>query len=241
MIKNFVPIIIPLLLAASFWQIFIKPDNIYWAGAVAVILIFSAGRILAGKYFFQFFRSWVNLSLVYVAQILFSILLISDVLRNWLVVVWVIFWAIILWLLKNYFQKLKNINDLDYLAFNRFFYYLGFWLLASSLYYLIIFINFSLIYSLVILFVASYLWGRELMILAEEKINRYFIWLVLFTSLQIWLALYLMPISFLVAGAIATLWFFFIMDFTISQEKNFRRYLTLFLTSVLILLISSII
>lgn len=79
-------------------------------------------------------------------------------------------------------------------------YYLGFWLLATSLYYFVIFINFSLLYTIIILLLAIYLWGREIMIFADEPINKYFIWLVVFTSAQVLLVLYLLPISFLWPG-----------------------------------------
>ena len=67
------------------------------------------------------------------------------------------------------------------------------------------------------------------------------IWFVLFLSAQILWILYLLPISFYVAGTIATLWLFFIIDSAISDHRYFKRYLSLFLLSIIILIFTAII
>jgi hypothetical protein len=137
--------------------------------------------------------------------------------------------------------KLKDINDLDYLSFNRFLYYLSFWLLSCSLYYLIIFINFSVVYSLGILLVATYWWSKEIMMFNNVQLPKFFIWLVLLTVAEILLALYLMPLGFYVAGTIATIWLFFVLELLLLRSRHFIRYLLLFLAAVIMLLITSII
>lgn len=235
------PFITPLLLLFGWWQILDNTDSVYWVSGLSLVLIWLTGRWLSRHYFWQFIYLWINLSLVYLAQVLFSILLISTTAKYWLVIIWTIIWLVVFWLLKNYFNKLKKINDLDYLSFNRFLYYLGFWLLATSIVYLIIFINFSLWYGLLILLVATYLWSRELLIMAEEETSKYFIWLLLLTTAQVFIATYLLPLNFLISGTIIALWYFFIVDFTITREKKFNKYLLLFLGAIFILLLSSII
>ncbi len=238
---SLLPFITAILLLVSFWQILSNTDGIFWFSGIAVLLIWLTGQRLARRRFWQFIHLWVNLSLVYLAQVLFTILLISDPVKYWLVIVWTLIWAGVFWLLRNYFLKLKDINDADYLSFNRFLYYLGLWLLATSLFYWITFINFSLWYGLLILLVAIWLWTRELLLMAEETVGKYFLWLLLLLTGQIFLATYLLPLSFLVSGTIIALWYYFMMDFIISREKKFKKYLFFFLAGVFILMLISFI
>ena len=240
MSKVLIPFITPILLTLGFWRIFTKPGSIYWITIASIVLIMLTGRILARSNFIRFFRLWINLAAVYIAQVLFMILLTSDAMRYWLAIIWLIVWSIVFWLLYHYFARLKNINDLDYLSFNRFLYYLSFWLLSCSLYYLIIFINFSVVYSMAIMLVAIYIWSKEIMIFTGEKLPHYFIWLLLLTSVEVLLALYLMPLSFYIAGTIATLWIFFVLELLLLRSKHFIRHLCVFLVVVSFLLVSSI-
>ena len=239
MFQSLVPFITPLLLALSFWQIFSHPRSIFIIVPLAILLIWWTGKLLSRRYFLKFSRLWLNLSLVYVSQVLFVILLSSDIKRYWLTVVWVIIWGFILWLLRGYFRKLKEVNDLDYLAFNRFLYYLAFWLLTTSIFYLVVFINFSVIYSLIILLLATYLWAGEIIMFAGDNIDKRSIWLIILTTTQILWALYLLPLGFYIAGTIATLWIFFILELILSRSKHFIRYLGLFLVVVLLVFITA--
>ena len=241
MLKKLIPFITPLLMTIGFWQIFSRPASVFVIGGISILLIIITGKILAKQNFIRFFRLWINLSLVYFTQVLFMIVLTSDSLRYWLSILWLLVWILVFWLLRNYFVKLKDINDLDYLSFNRFLYYLSFWLLSCSLYYLIIFINFSVVYSLGILLVATFWWSKEIMMFNNVQLPKFFIWLVLLTVAEILLALYLMPLGFYVAGTIATIWLFFVLELLLLRSRHFIRYLLLFLAAVIMLLITSII
>jgi hypothetical protein len=241
MLKKLLPFITPLLLTFGFWRIFSEPASVWVIGPISVLLIVITGKILSKYNFLRFFRLWVNLALVYFAQVLFMIVLTSDNLRYWLSILWLLIWIMVFWLLRNYFIKLKDINELDYLSFNRFLYYLSFWLLSSSLFYLIIFINFSLVYSLLILVITAYWWGKEILMFNNAQLPRFFIWLVLLTVAEILLALYLMPLGFYVAGTIATIWLFFVLELLLLKSKHFIRYLLLFLGAIVILLVTSIV
>ncbi len=239
--RNLLPFIVPFLLAVGWWQILDNPDLVFWVSVLSVALIWLTGRSLARRHFWQYLRLWINLSLVYLAQGAFLILLLSNSAKYWLLVLWVVIWLAVFWLLKNYFQKLKNITDTDYLSFNRFLYYLAFWLLTTSIFYWIIFIQFSLWYGLGLVLVAGYLWTRELLLLAEEEVSPYFIWLLLLLTAQVFLAAYLLPLSFLLGGTIVSLWYYFIVDFVINRERKFKKYLFFFLGGLVIILISSFI
>ena len=132
MLKKLIPFITPLLMTIGFWQIFSRPASVFVIGGISILLIIITGKILAKQNFIRFFRLWINLSLVYFTQVLFMIVLTSDSLRYWLSILWLLVWILVFWLLRNYFVKLKDINDLDYLSFNRFciIYLFGFCLVA---------------------------------------------------------------------------------------------------------------
>ena len=50
-----------------------------------------------------------------------------------------------------------------------------------------------------------------------------------------------MPLGFYVAGTIATIWLFFVLELLLLRSRHFIRYLLLFLAAVIMLLITSII
>ena len=79
------------------------------------------------------------------------------------------------------------------------------------------------------------------MMFNNVQLPKFFIWLVLLTVAEILLALYLMPLGFYVAGTIATIWLFFVLELLLLRSRHFIRYLLLFLAAVIMLLITSII
>lgn len=239
MLQTLLPFISPILLAFGFWRFFVKPDSFWFLAFLSILLIILTIKILAKKHFLHFFRLWINLSIVYLAQILFLIVVNLATWRYILTVFYVLLWFAIFWLIAKYFKSLKDINDLDYLAFTRFLYYLSFWQLACTFYYLIVFINFSPWLSLLLFLVLALFFAKEIFLL-NEKIVSGFIVLLLFTLAQVFLALFLMSISFYVAGTIAALWFFFLLEWSLASFKSFMQWLVIFLVASAALLISSL-
>lgn len=239
MMQVLLPFISPILLAFGFWRFFVKPDSFWLLVFLSVLVVIITIRILAKKHFLHFFRLWVNLSIVYLAQILFLIVVNVAAWRYILTVIYILIWLAVFWLIAKYFKNLKDINDLDYLAFTKFLYYLSFWQLACSFYYLIVFINFSLWLSLILLLMLAWFFAKEIFLL-NEKIIKGFIWLLLFTLLQVFLAFYLIPISFYVAGTMTALWFFFMIEWSLESLKSFSQWLWFFLGAIIILLVSSL-
>lgn len=240
MLKFVVPILNPLVLFVTWWLFFYSQQGIIWIIAVALLAILVSTRILAGNRFGQYKLLWINLITVYVSQLLFLLLATSDNVRYGLAFLLVIIWAIIWWLLKNYFQNLKEVSQLDYLSFNRFFYYLGFWFLITSLYALIVFLNLSPWIAIALAVVVSWLWVRDIIKVIAGPSQAY-TWFIMLILVQILAVLYLLPISFYVGGTIATLWLFFIIDSVVLEYKYFKRYLSLFLLSIIILIFTAII
>src|SRR3989339_407331 len=76
----------PLLLALNFWRFFTKPGSIWWVVVISLLILVIMEYWVAGKYFWNFLQLWFNLSLVFISQILFMILLTNDILRYWLMI-----------------------------------------------------------------------------------------------------------------------------------------------------------
>jgi len=239
MVKHLSIFISPLILLAGFWSLFYSQQEIhYWLIAIAIVVILLVGRILARNKFFKFKILWINLIIVYISQLLFLLLLISGGLRYLLSFVFALLWLLIWWLMFKYFENIIDVESSNYLEVNKFFYYLGFWFLATSLYSLVIFLHFSLLYAWLILMVASFLWAFDIMRVKQE-LNWTYLIFTLFLLSQILAVGYLLPVNFYVPGTIATLWFFFIIDSTVNVLKSFRLYLALFLLVITLLLITS--
>ncbi|PIR07009.1 MAG: hypothetical protein COV55_01115 [Candidatus Komeilibacteria bacterium CG11_big_fil_rev_8_21_14_0_20_36_20] len=232
----------PLILLVGFWLFFYYQSGLVWLVVLSLLAILLTGRILSQRYFWKFKLLWFNLMVVYIAELLFLLLLTSETVRYLSSFILVLAWLVLWILLKKYFQviKDKDTGNKDYLAFSRFFYYLGFWFLSSSLYSLIIFLNLSALSCLFLMLLATFLWMQDIF-KSAENINKYYVWFAMFLLAQALAALYFLPVSFYIAGTIATLWFFFIIDNIVSQLKYFQLYLGLFLLSIFLLLGTSII
>lgn len=229
----------PLLLLFGFWSLFYSQKAIhYWLG-VAIVVILVSGRILARNKFWKFKVLWLNLILVYISQLLFLLLLISGTARYGLSFILALSWMLIWWLMAKYFEKIGSIDSNNYLVVNKFFYYLGFWFLSTSLYSLVIFLHFPVFYAYLIMLGATFFWSLDI-VRSREDLNWPYLLFTLFLLSQILMVVYFLAISFYVAGTIATLWFFFIIDSTANTLKSFRLYLGLFLLSVLLLLVTSV-
>lgn len=240
MSRYFIPILSPLILLISFWLFFYSQENILvWSGISALTVLVSV-RLIARKYFWRSKILWVNLLTVYISEILFLLLLTSGSLRFSISFLFSILWGFTFYLLIKYFKNIDKLSSKDYLSFNKFLYYLSFWMLASSLFSLIVFINLLPAYALLIILFISFLWAKEIISLSDDS-SRFYVWFVMFLLAQVLVVAYFLPVSFYVNGTIATLWFFLIIDNAVSNLKNFRVYLSIFLVSLLVLLITSII
>jgi len=237
--KYLVPLVSPLIILIGFWAFFYDHNGLLWLLSVSILTILISGRILSGKRWWRFMFLWFSLIVAYASQLLFLLLLTSGTMRYVLSLLLGFCWAMVWWLLRRYFDRIDAVFSKEYLSFKIYFYYLSFWFLTSSLYSLVIFLSIPFFYAVIVLLGAAWLWGRGIMNASELK-NPYYLYFALFLLAQVLILVYFMPISFYVMGAIATLWFFFIMDSAIRNIK-FSYYLALFVLSSALLIVSSII
>lgn len=242
MLKYIVKFISPLIFLTSFWLFFYLQKGLWIFIVVSIINILIAAKIISKSYFWKHKLMWLNFILAYLSQMAFFIMSSSVGFRYYFAFILAILWGFIWFLLEKYFENIKLIYNKDYLAFNRFFYYISLWFLSTSIYAEIILLKtrfFSLKYTLSFLVLAAFLWAWD--ILRNDSNTRvYYVWLTAFLFAQIVIAVYLLPLDFYVAGTIVTLWFFFIIDKIMGQIKYLRLYLGLFFASIITLFISSI-
>ena len=240
MIRYIVLFLNPAIILTGFYFFFYYEKGIVYLSILSLLTIFFTAKVLAGEYFKRFKLLWFNLGLVYISQLLFLLLLTSSSLRYFLAFILTLLWALIWYLLKQYFDNITDVKNRSFLVVNKFYYYLSFWFLSTSVYALIIFLNLSLFYSILILSLAALLFGLEIISYTKEYPKTYILF-VLFSLIQILLTIYLLPINFYIAGTIATLWFFFLIDSAMHKLQTFKLYLALFLLSYIILISSILI
>ena len=239
MIRYLAVFISPLIILATCWWFFYYQSGLWWLVGLSLFFILLSGRLISRHYFFRFKNLWFNLITAYLSQILFLLLLTSSALRYSLSFLLVILWLGLFWVLNQQFDSRRAVDAKDYLYYNKFFYYLSFWFLATSIYSLVVFVDLPLAYAILFILISSYFWSREIM-KTDDSLKFYHILLSIFLLLQIALVIYFWAVSFYIAGTILTLWLFFILESILNHFKNFSWYAGLFFLSFVIVLLSSI-
>lgn len=233
MSRYLVIFISPLVYLISFLSFF------YYARYPLVLGIVAGLNILLSWYFAVRESLWrskwslLSLWLAQASQLIFLVLLISGPLRYGLTFLLAFIWALVWWLLGRHYRDQYRPAAVDYLSALKFFYYLNFWFLANSAYALIVLVQWPVWQAMIVLVLIANLWFHQVLPSDERVIFS----LIL---LQIGFVLYLIPVSFFVAGTLFTLWIFFLTDKNIINLRYFSRYLMLFIFSVLVLLFTSL-
>lgn len=236
MFKIILPWLTALFILLTWWFFFSQAQSLWWIIILSIVLLLWTARRLSGRLFWQYKLSWFNIIFIYLAQSLFLLLLKSSNLRFG-VAFWLAFlWGFIWWSWQQYFRKANILLSADYLVFNRFWYYLNFWVLASSIYALLVFLNLPLLLALGALMLVGASFLLELLLRERVFSWRLFIlWFWLFV--QICAVITLLPINFYLAGVLATLWFFFPAEVWLNSDNHWRWYTSLLLGANLFILI----
>ena len=239
MLRLLIPYLSPLILLISWWSMLIYPNYLIRINIYLILLILFTAKIIFSNYFLTRYLLWISLLISFLAQLLFLTLMTSNTLRYFLVLLLALIWSLVWVFIKKYFDNFKEIVNTEYLEFNKFFYYLSFYFLISSLYSLIIFINLSLILATLIIIIFSYIYTKEI-INTISDLDKKFIYFTTFCISQLFIILYYLPVSFYLSGAILISYYFFLIDFNIKKEKNFKNYFIIFTIATITLLITSL-
>lgn len=236
MFKAILPWLTALLTLFGWWFSFNQAKSLWVLVIIFVILLLWTARRLAGRLFWQYKLSWLNIILIYLLQSLFLFLLKSNNLRFgisfWLALLWGFIW----WSWQQYFRKAQVLLKADYLSFNRFWYYLNFWFLASGVYALLAFINLPILLALAILLLIGLSFLADLL-LRERVFNWRLLFLWFWLFLQVTAVISLLPISFYLAGAMLTLWYFFLAEAWLNINQKWYWYIRLLLLANLFILV----
>jgi len=89
----------PLILLVGFWLFFYYQSGLVWLVVLSLLAILLTGRILSQRYFWKFKLLWFNLMVVYIAELLFLLLLTSETVRYLssfiLVLAWLVLWILL--------------------------------------------------------------------------------------------------------------------------------------------------
>lgn len=238
MFKTILPALSALITLLTWWFVFSQTRSFWWLLIVTIAVLLWTARRIAGRLFWQYRLSWLNIVFVYLSQTLFLLLLKSNTTRFGLAFWLAVLWGLVWWWYQQYFRKAKALLQADYLVFNRFWYYLSFWFLASGIYALYTFINLPLYLTLVIILLIAGSFLAELL-LRDRVFNWRVLMLWLWLFLQICAVISLLPISFYLAGTLATLWYFFLAESWLNVNHGLRWYFILLgLANLLILIIT---
>ena len=237
MFKTILPWLTAFITLLGWWLFFSQTKSLWWVLIVSILLIVWTARRIAGRLFWQYKLSWLNIIFIYLAQSLFLLLLKSNNLRFglafWLALLWGFIW--LFW--QQYFRKVHiALLQAVYLSFNKFWYYLNFWFLASGIYALLAFINLPLLLAFSIILLVGFSLSLELLL--RERVFSWrllLLWSWLF--LQITAAISLLPISFYLAGALLTLWYFFLDEAWLESGQKWHWHTSLLLVANLLILI----
>lgn len=229
----------PLLLLISFFAFFYRGTYWPWFLSAGAIVIIVSVKILAGGQFWQNKTLLVNLVFVYLSQFLFLLQVTSDSGRELAAFVWYFLWCFVFWLASRHFLAAPVLGSADYLPALKFFYYLNFWFLSVGLYALIALIHFPVIWAGLTLATVTALWSRHILKIDENK-DRHYLFLVVWLMVQMFFIAYLPAIDFYTAGTVLTLGLFFLLDRAVQQPHRWRLGGILFLASIFVLLITSL-
>ncbi|MFA5126645.1 MAG: hypothetical protein WC465_01420 [Patescibacteria group bacterium] len=239
MFKVLLPFISSIWFLASWWWFFYYQRGVGIIAIVSAILIILTGRFIAKSQWWSLKGMWLNFLWCYFGQFLFLLLLKTEHWRYILAFVFSALWSAVWFLVIRYSRNVLLWQSKDYLVFRRFWYYFNFWLLSSSAYALVIFVGLPMYYSAAVLLLVVLLSGYDLS--TGPWHTRWLNMLLLFfIMLQLVLVIYFLPVNFYVAGALLSLWFFFISDSIVEAGPHFLGSLTLFMLANIVLLATSL-
>ena len=239
MFRIIIPYFSSLLLLILWWSMFTNSQYLIAFNIFLILLIILTARVIFQNYFWSRYLLWFSLIISFLGQLLFLTLMTSNTLRYLLAFFLAFLWLLVWFFIKKYFDNFKEIHNTEYLEFNKFFYYLSFYFLISSLYSLIIFIDLNLFLATFLVFIASFIYTKEISSSLLD-LDKKFLYFVIFLMIQLFIILYYLPVSFYLAGTIFISYYFFLIDFNIKKAQNFKNYFLIFFFSITLLLITSI-
>ncbi|MFH0874157.1 MAG: hypothetical protein V1846_04960 [Candidatus Komeilibacteria bacterium] len=165
----------------------------------------------------------------------------------WLYAILVVFlWWWLLFSLAQYYSSSKIFSAQQYLEVNQFIQLVSFWQISNLLYFSLVNLNFPFWLALVINGLFTFLACWQLVKAHGQKKGS--LWLILTavtgTTVELFVAINLLPISYYMQSVLLTLWFFFVTFLTImgqdlsSRRKLFLRTLILILVAAMVLVLT---
>lgn len=228
-----------------FWQIILIRPNYFWIllPFSALIVFLAASEAMSKKFNRYFFIVVLDLIVFVVSFYLFSSLLTP----GW----WLqLFWLYFVWHLYSYLVSLRNyhLDKLNYfLYFSAYSSLVSFFLFSSLLFGLQSFLSFSSWSLLLGIFPLIFLNIMSITVIQNwDKLRNSWFWLFLaFLSWEFIAILTLLPLSYLVLGALSVLFYYSIFNFVRLYLTNrltktkIKNYIIFIMISLLVIFLTA--
>lgn len=246
MTRKFIPYLLPLIILGGFILSNLYPKLLIYVATAVIILSLIFFKYISRRDFRKFWHNWLNYLLFLFSSFMQLYIVESAPLRILYIVLLTAIWFWIVYAFVSYFKD-GGFRTKQYLEINSFLYFLTFWQIANIIYFSLIFINVPFWMAIAVFAIAteviiSGLTGVD----GLKKSSKTMVMLAGgLTSVELSAVITLLPVHFYIQSALATLWFFFIMELTLqgqdlaSRKRLFWKYLLFFCLTAIILLLTS--
>ncbi|MDQ5938976.1 MAG: hypothetical protein QG603_481 [Patescibacteria group bacterium] len=239
MLKSIVYILNPLFLLLAWSVFFYREKGLTFWLIFSLLSIILAAILTSGHHFWKHRLQWFNFLIIYVAQFGFLLMLKNSTARYLSAVVLAFLWAFTWWMLKQYFKNYLSPNQLEYLAFKKYWYILNIWFLLSSVYSFTIFLSLHFYYVSLVVVLAILAMTKDLF--SKQKSWSWPAWLLLAVFfVQAFILVYFLPVSFYVAGTLLVVWYYYFVTLTLDDKKKAKWPIIVILAVTIFLLLSSL-
>lgn len=239
MFKSAVYILNPLFLLLT-WCIFFyrEKEPVLWATLALASIVLTA-ILISGHYFSRHKLQWFNFLIIYLSQFIFMSMLMNTTGRYLSAIVISILWGFTWWMLKAHFKNYLTPSQVEYLAFKKYWYVLNFWFFISSCFSLITFLSLDFYYVMLLVVLVAISMAKDL--LGSQKKLAWYFWLFsAYFFAQLFIVVYLLPVSFYVAGTLLTLWFYYFSSLAQEDKRNPKWPFFIIILVTVLLLASSL-
>ncbi len=219
-------IIAPLVLLASFWFHEHYPQYLWYITIIGAFILLLIVRSIWRKQFVAHWRTHLSAMVLYLSSVA-QFYLFEDTGLRWLYAITLtVIWLWLVISMQTYVGRVREYSSRQLLQINQATSLLTVWQSASFAYFAVGQLHLSLWFMAALLMAA--IWAVTIDIVHLHQIRKSQPSMILLacvaTCLQLFFAIYLLPLHLYIQSSLLTLWYFFIIELTIEgQEVQSRR------------------
>jgi len=243
--------IVPYLFALVFWVLYFVllgwPAGWPWLLALFIIWYSIVVLLLSGRRWYRYADLWLNYLIFFVSSFAVALLPNSPLGRTVYGLILGLVSGLVIYGANHYFLSPNDLRHKTVREFNQFIYLLTMWQVSIIAYFDLSFVSFRLWpWVLIVAGVAALLARDILKTRGLKKSSEPLVVAVLILTIaELFFFIELLPLHFLLSGAVITVWFFFVIDLVLagqevtSRKSLFKRHIALLGLIILALLLIS--